>query len=116
MFELLEKIFNDMGVEFFRQGSYGDEDYPNSFFTYWNADTPEGGFYDNEAHKCIYYWYVYFYTNNPTELYTVLDDFIERAKKEGFIVNGRGKDAPVDDKAFLGRYVEVKYIKDYNNL
>ena len=113
MFEKLEEIFKEMGVDYFRQGSYGDEEYPAHFFTFWNADTPEGGYYDNEAHKCVYVWYVYFYTNNPSEIYSTLDDFIKRAKGKGFILKSRGNDAPTDDKAFLGRYVVLNYVENY---
>lgn len=115
MWDELEDVFEELNLPYSRQGSYGsDEDYPNSFFTYWNADTPEGGFYDDESHKAIWLWYVYFYTNDPSLIYSKMDEFIAKAKKHGFIIEGRGNDIQSDQPDYFGRVVRVRFIENYN--
>lgn len=113
MWEQLEKIFIATGLEYFRQGSLSEgKRWEKSFFTFWNMDTPEDGFYDNEAHKVIWYWTVYYYTSDPATLYTGLEDFISKAKEAGFIVSGRGNDVPSGRPDYVGRMVQVIWVEN----
>lgn len=114
MWTKLEKVFERTGLEYARQGSYSDEsEYPESFFTFWNYDTPEDGFFDNEAGRAIWFWKVYFYTNNPAILYSKMDEFIALAKEEGFVVEGRAHDIQSDRPDYPGRMITIKYIEVY---
>ncbi len=117
MWAKLEPIFEAVGLPYSRQGSYNDGDeLPPSFFTFWNVDTPEGGYYDNEAHQAVWYWYIYFYTTDPAILYSKLDELIKLCKAAGFVVDGRGKDIASGEPNYLGRYVPIKYVEQYNSL
>lgn len=117
MWSKLEPIFEQLQLPYFRQGSFADdEEMPGSFFTFWNADTPERGYFDNKANCAVWYWYVYFYTNEPSLLYSKLDEFIKLCKGAGFIVEGRGKDIASGQVDYLGRYVQIKYVEQYNLL
>jgi len=114
MWSKLEKVFEKIGLDYDRQGSYSDEDeYPSSFFTFWNYDTPEDGFYDNESNRAIWFWQIYYYTNDPSTLYSKMDEFIALAKQEGFIVEGRSKDIQSDRPDYPGRMTTIKYIEVY---
>lgn len=114
MWEKLEKIFQALGLEYSRQGSYSpDEELPSSFFTFWNYDIPEEGFFDNKASRAIWIWQVYFYTTNPNLIYSKLQEFIDLAKEEGFIVEGRGSDIPTERPDYLGRMVRITFIENY---
>lgn len=114
MWSKLEPIFQAIGLDYSRQGSYeSSEDYPASFFTFFNFDTPESGFFDNVANRAVWFWQIYYYTNDPATLYTQLDDFIARAKAVGFIVEGRGNDIPCDRPDYVGRMVRIKFIEKY---
>lgn len=114
MWDKLESIFQKLGIDYFRQGSFmPDEKLPDSLFTFWNANTPEMGFYDGEAHRAVWYWYVYFYTKNPSLIYSKMEEFITLAKEAGFVVEGKARDAPIDDENYCGRYVLIKYIEIY---
>lgn len=115
MWTKLEEAFKEIGLEYARQGSYTDESkYPESFFTFWNADTPEGGFYDDKAHQAVWVWYIYFYTKDPSLIYSKLEDFIRIAKEKGFIPQGKPKDIASGEVNYLGRYVQMKYIEHYS--
>lgn len=114
--EKLESVFKKTGLDYSRQGSYTDDsEYPTSFFTFWNFDTPEGGFYDNDSHKAVWFWQVYYYTKYPETLYTRMDELVELAKKEGFIPDGRGTDIQSDRPDYPGRMITLKYIEYYQN-
>ena len=107
----LFNLFEEMGYEYFRQGSLSDEDYLDSFFTFWNYDTPNLKHRDNVSKVFGEYVMVYFYTNDPVKIYSVMDDFITRAKQKGFIVDGRANDTPADKENYFGRLVSIKIIR-----
>lgn len=111
MWSKLEEVFKDMGYPYSRQGSYQEgETIPDSLFTFWNADTPEDGFYDNKADRTVWMWYVYFYTKDPNLLYSIFDEFYAKAKAKGFIPDGKAKDIPSDVPDYLGRYMVIRYV------
>ena len=109
MNELFE-IFEKLGLPYFRQGSLSDDNYPNSFFTFWNIDTPSDCFYDNEERCYKEIINVYFYTNNPKIIYSKMDEFIKEAKLKGFIVEGHGKDTSSGKIDYFGRYITITII------
>lgn len=114
MWTKLEEVFEKTGLEYSRQGSYGEDDeYPESFFTFWNFDTPEEGFYDDKANRSVWYWQVYYYTKDPATLYSKMDEFIRLAKEVGFVVEGRGQDIPSDRPDYPGRMITIKYMEIY---
>lgn len=106
----LFNLFDEIGLPYFRQGSLSDADYKPSFFTFWNIDTPNDSFYDNSEHRYIEYVQVGFYTNDANKIYSVMDDFIARAKQKGFVVDGRAKDANADKENYFGRVCYIKII------
>lgn len=115
MWSKLEEVFVALELPYFRQGSFSDdEELPESFFTFWNADTPEAGYYDNKAHSAVWFWYVNFYTKDASLLYTKLEQFITMAKEKGFITAGKPKDIASGEPNYLGRYVQIKYIEQYS--
>lgn len=114
MWSKLEQVFEKMGLEYSRQGSYSeDAEYPPSFFTFWNFDTPEDGFYDNNAHRAVWYWNVYYYTKDASTLYSKMDEFMKSAKDAGFVLDGKAHDVPSDRPDYPGRMITIKYIEQY---
>ena len=103
-------LFDEIGLPYFRQGSMSDADYKPSFFTFWNIDTPNDSFYDNGERRYIEYVQVCLYTNDADLIYSQMDDFIVRAKKKGFAVQGRAHDTPADKDSYFGRFVLIKII------
>lgn len=112
LFDLFEEMGYRNAEGFFRQGSLTDGAYPKEFFTFWNIDTPEDSFYDNKAHRYVDIIQVGFYTNNATKIYSVMDDFVERAKAKGFVLRGRPKDADADQDGYFGRVCVVQIINN----
>lgn len=114
--EKLFALFEEMGYKnaegYFRQGSLTNKKYPSSFFTFWNVDTNAIRHSDNKLIRYSEYVQVGFYTNDATKIYSVMADFIERARSKGFVIAGLPRDADADEKGFFGR---VCYIRIFTN-
>ena len=110
LFELFEEMGYKNAEGFFRQGSLSDEKYPAEFFTFWNFDTPQVSHYDNKLARYVEYVQVGFYTTDATKIYSVMDDFIERAKSKGFVIAGLPQDANADKKDYFGRVCFIRII------
>lgn len=111
----LEEVFEKLGVPYYRQGSFSSEDdyEDTSFFTFWNPNTEEGAFYDDKSHKAIWHWNIFYYTCDPSTIYSKLEEFSKLAKETGFILDGRGHDIQSDRPDYPGRTITVIYIEDY---
>lgn len=112
MKQRLIDILEMSGYSVYLQGSFGDSDvYPESFFTYWNFETPEGQFYDNDPHSAIWGFWVYFYSSDPEKVEKVTNEMITRLRSNGVIVQGRGSDIDSDVDTHTGRMITC-YIVD----
>lgn len=101
-------LFTEMGYSYFRQGSMSDKDYEPSFFTFWNIDTPQDRHYDNELYKYNEYVQIGFYTNDARKIYSVMEDFIERARLKGFVIAAMPQDANADKDNYFGRICYIR--------
>ena len=62
-------LLETLGYPVFLQGSVNSvDDYPDSFFTIWNYDTSEAAFYDNNAGRAVWGFWVYFYSTDPVKV------------------------------------------------
>lgn len=74
----LINVLNTFGFPVYRQGSMSsEEDYPSSFFTFWNFETPEDKHYNNNASRAVWGFWVYLYSNDPE----LVDSKLEEARK-----------------------------------
>lgn len=120
MWERLEEVLNDYEAEtqtpYFRQGSLvNTDDLPKTFITFWNVSTPESSFYDDNAHSATWLWSIYFYTTDPSLIYSAPADFLKRARVEGFILQGKPCDIPSGIEGYVGRYMQLKYFEKYED-
>ena len=87
-----------------------DEAYPASFFTIWNTETIDGHHYDNGPISVVWEFSIFFFSTDPTLVNTVLDEAIALLKTNGWIITGRGYDAPSDEASHTGRAFDALYI------
>lgn len=111
--EILTSLGYVDGETIFQQGEMGKElEYPSSFFTFINIDTPDGGFYDNEPTKAIWSYYLFFYSNDPLKVNTELERATKELYKNGWIIGSRkGYTAPSDVNTHTGRRTTVYFIE-----
>lgn len=103
-------LFDEIGKPYFRQGSLSDEDYKPEFFTFWNDNTPNDSFYDNHETRYVEHVQVGYYTNDANKIYSGMDEFIEKAKEKGFVLDGRPRDANADKDGYFGRVCDIRII------
>lgn len=109
---LINTLKEEYKYPVFLQGSLSDEDkYPENFFTYWNNDTSDGEFYDNQNNKTNWDLDLNFYSNDPTLVNTIFDSVKTRLRAVGFIVDGLGYDVFSDEKTHTGRGINLIYIQ-----
>lgn len=112
MKEQLITLLKTFKYPVFLQGSLAkDEPYPDSFFTFWNDDTPDGDHFDNDAISFIWQFTVFFYSNDPTLVNTILNNVRTLLRSNGWIVSGKGYDVPSDEKTHTGRAISATYIE-----
>ena len=112
MEDLLISTIESLGYPIFKQGSLGaDEEYPESFFTYWNNSADGHEFYDNKEHSTIWSFDLNFYSNDPSLIMTSLMKAKEKLKQKGFIVFGKGHDVMSDEVTHTGRGLDIKIIE-----
>lgn len=113
MKEQLINILKTFGYIVRLQGSFAeDERYPESFFTIWNNDTPEGAHYDNDTIAFIWNFTVNFYSVDPVLVNTIPERVRSALKKDGWIVYGKGYDVPSDEPTHTGRALDTVYIEN----
>lgn len=115
--EALEPVLAATGYEYARQGSYAPEGpLPASFFTFWNVSTDEDQFYDNSPFRAVWRWQIYFYTKDPSLMYSVMGSLIASARAAGFVPEGRAEDIDAKEPGYVGRTVHLRYPEGLNEI
>ena len=113
MKDLLISLLESFGFPVFLQGSLSENDpYPESFFTFWNNETPDGAHYDNEAINYIWNFDVNFYSVDPELVNSMLLQAKALLKQNGFIVAGKGYDVATDEPTHTGRGINAIIIEN----
>lgn len=109
-------LLETLGYPVFQQGSLNSaEDYPDSFFTYWCFDAPESSFYDDDPHRCIWGFWVYFYSTDPLLVETVSENARKLLKNNGWTAQGRPTDAQTSVITHTGAMFTIYNIDNYQN-
>lgn len=100
----------------FLQGSLNaNEPYPESFFTFWNFETPETSYYDNEAGSAVWGFWIYFYSTNPALVESAPETARQLLKQNGYILEGKANDINVDRPTYTGALFTAYKFENYNN-
>lgn len=114
MKEALVTLLKTLGYPVFLQGTLQNtEAYPDSFFTFWNFDTPEAAFYDNNAGRAVWGFWIYFYSTSPELVETEPEKARQLLKKNGYILDGKAHDIGVDTPTHTGAFITVYKFENY---
>lgn len=109
--ELIKKL-ETFGFPVMRQGSLPeDEEYPETFFTFWNNNEDGDSFYDNETVKTLHDFAVNVYSTDPEITYSLLRQARDLLKVNGWVPVRMGYDIASDEITHTGRGMEITYIK-----
>ena len=109
---LINTLTEEFNLPVIQQGSMSmDEDYPESFFTFWNNTTTDAAFYDDTETETIWDFDLNYYSDDPTSVNTILLEAKTLLKSAGFIVDGSGYDVMSDEKTHTGRGINLLFIE-----
>lgn len=112
MEDSLITLLESLKYPVYRQGSLTQENgYPDSFFTFWNNDSPDHSHYDNQTYGTEWNFSVYFYSNNPALTYSVIDATRILLKQNHWIVPSKGFDVASDLPSHTGRGLTIFYLE-----
>lgn len=115
MKEQLISLLETFGYDVYLQGSINpEEEYPDSFFTFWNFSTPEAAFYDDDAHRAVWGFWIYFYSVDPHLVETVSESARQLLKQNGWIPQGKPTDISVDKPTHTGAFFPVYVFENYD--
>ena len=88
-----------------------EDKYPDDFFTFWNNESPDHAHYDNTHYGIAWDFDVNFYSNNPSNTYSILEQARGMLQNAGWIIDGRGYDVASDEPSHTGRGMNAKYLQ-----
>lgn len=108
MKEQMIAILEVLGYPVYLQGSINSvEEYPDSFFTFWNFQTPENEFYSNDSGAAVWGLWVYFYSTDPRKVESVTDEAWAALKAAGWTMDGKPNDINTDAPTHTGRMFTI---------
>lgn len=108
---LIETLEGEFDYPVYLQGSLSDDEaYPESFFTFFNNDSPDDSFYDNEPNRIIWSFDLNFYSIKPELVNSVLLSAKRKLKAEGWTITDNGHDVMSDEPSHTGRGLDLIYI------
>lgn len=109
-------LLETLGYPVFLQGTINSvEEYPESFFTFWNFETPEAAFYDNYPGRAVWGFWVYFYSTNPKLVETQPEAARKLLRSNDFILKGKANDISVDKPTHTGAFFTVYKFEEYES-
>lgn len=108
----LVQILESFGYRVYRQGSMSnDEKYPDTFFTFWNNNSPNHAHYDNDEFGTAWDFSIYVYSTDPVKTYALLLDARRALREAGWVTPSKGFDVASDEATHTGRGLEVFYLE-----
>ena len=109
-------LLETLGYPVFLQGSINTvDDYPDSFFTFWNTESPDHSHYDNADYATDWAFDVNFYSVDPELTYKALSDARILLKQNRWIVPSKGYDVYSDEATHTGRGMNALYLETPTN-
>lgn len=103
MKERLIKILETFGYPVFLQGTFNpEEEYPESFITFFVTGTEDNAHYDNAVHSVDWHFAVIFYSSVPALVNTKPAEISSALRNAGFIPQGKGYDILSDEPTHTG--------------
>lgn len=114
----LINLLKQVNENVFLQGSLSfDEKYPDTFITFWNFETPEDQFYDNNSNQAVWGFWVYLYSDGSAMAKSTEKRLIDILKKDNkTILSGKGQDVASDVNTHTGRMFTVYLIENYEEV
>ena len=103
-----------LGYPVFLQGSLNpDEEYPDSFFTFWVFQADEKKHYDDRPVSCEWGFWIYFYTDDPELIMSEPLKAKKMLMENRFVFQGKPVDVKSDKPSHTGTMLTCYIIENY---
>lgn len=110
--EIIDSKTPAEAIPIFRQGSLGEEDdYPDTFLTFWNSAETERTAYNNETATVVWSFDVNAYSTSAATVYSLSGKLRDALKKAGWQAPDRGHDVGSDEITHTGRGISVTFLE-----
>lgn len=111
MEDKLIELLSSLNYPVYRQGSFANgQPYPESFFTFWNTDSPDHSHYDNADYATDWAFDVNFYSTDPEIMYSTIIAARILLKQNNWIIPSKGYDVVSDEPSHVGRGFQALYL------
>lgn len=108
----LISLLETLGFDVYEQGSFTTtDDYPSSFFTFWNYESNIDKYYSNKPIRCVWKFWVNFYSKDPGKPEEIMEATRLLLLENGWIVTTKGIDIQSDSKEHFGRELNAYFIE-----
>lgn len=112
MIEELITALEQYGLKVYPQGSMSaEEEYPDTFLTFWNPDTQIVKYYDNTAVRSVWIFWIYVYSTSYTRVLSLMDQIQHDLRAQGYLIDSEGCDVASDLPTHTGRMISVSYLQ-----
>ena len=113
MEDVLIALLESFKYPVFRQGSLTEKDqYPETFFTFWNTEETGQSFYDNSCVLTDHSFSINVYSESPDTVYNLQRQARDLLKENGWTILVRGYDVLSDEPTHTGRGFEAIKLKN----
>lgn len=99
-------LLDTLKTPYFRYGTVPAEN-PSDFFTFFNIDSMGLLPADNKDNLVAEWYDICYYSEDPTRVYEEIDNFVQAAKRDEWIIVQYPIDLKTDEPHLLGRMVRV---------
>lgn len=101
-------LLDQYGFPVFLQGTLNpEEEYPETFITFWTDSVDDGTHFDNETTSFDWAFSIILYSSNPVIVNTLPDNMHADLKAAGFIPQGKGFDVASGNPTHTGWAMDV---------
>lgn len=88
-----------------------DEEYPDTFITFWINDVEHNSYFDDEEFSIDWDFNVIIYSSDPEIIREMPKTIAKALKESGFIPQGLGNDIPSDRPSHIGWAMDFTYLE-----
>lgn len=110
MEDTLRVLLESYGYMVRRQGSM-PSNFPDTFITYWNTESPDHAHYDNRRYGTSWSFNIFVYSIDPELVYSLISSIRDLLIENGWVVSSRGYDAASDEPTHVGRAINAQFLE-----
>lgn len=107
----ISKDLEEIGIDFYEQGSVPKVNMPNSYITFWGNPSFDNLNADNRTKEIVYPFTIIYYTKEWGSMSSVFENIVDLLKSKNYIASGMGFPIESGVDQYIARCIEVQKIE-----